>query len=470
MSGFHQSALIINDPAFQQSMNNFFLFLVFYTLMILVFGGMQYVVYQTFTKWYTFSFTSPATRSRLKKVAIGVLIAGNFLFFPRFAITYTTWHELLFIQQFMINPGGIYFAFIFVLFVFSALYTLIRNISTFTSFARRFLKREQASSGGPQISAANKVDSPSSSPSNLQTSSSYSGSTSSGLYSRRQFIRTAGTVAFGAPLLLTTGLSAATHRNYVISRQTLLYPNLPSGLEGLKIAHISDIHSGIYMNPSQIQEIFEIVNSLDPNLTVITGDMVDTHESEIPGIRDTVDMLKTDYGVFGCPGNHDHYASINGLMSALSDKPVTLLRNQTRNFVINGEPISLLGIDDAGEAGRNFDDLDLAIAGANPDAFKILLSHRPHKFDDAIKHDINLTLSGHTHGGQIGFDFGPFELYPIDLFQKYSRGHYQKGEHQLYVNVGVGLVGAPIRLVRPEITEITLTSRPELKRSEVVSA
>ncbi|MCH8557221.1 MAG: metallophosphoesterase [Balneolia bacterium] len=446
-------------------MSNFLLFLVFYTLMVLVFGSMQYVVFQTFKKWYTFSFSSSVTHDRLKKLAIGILVVGNLLFFPRFAITYTTWHESLLLQKFLINPGGIYFAFIFMLFVFSALYSGFSNLYKFTAFIKRFIQRDHSYKQAQKTTAA--APEPAAVP---EYSSVNDNKTSGGLYSRREFIRTAGTVAFGAPLLLTSGLSAATHRNYVISKQTFYYPNLPSGLEGLKIAHISDIHSGIYMNSNQIREIYEIVNSLNPNISVITGDMVDTHESEIPAIRDTIDMLKTDYGVFGCPGNHDHYASINGLQSALTDKPISLLRNRSHNLTINGEPVSIIGIDDAGETGRNFDDLDAALAGANPESFKILLSHRPHKFEEAAHKDINLTLSGHTHGGQIGFDLGPLELYPIDLFQKYSRGHYQKGDHQLYVNVGVGLVGAPIRLVRPEITEITLTSNPELKGSVVVNA
>ena len=446
-------------------MSNFLLFLVFYTLMVLVFGSMQYVVFQTFKKWYTFSFLSPITQKRLRQLAIGIIIIGNLLFFPRFAITYTTWHESLLLQKFLINPGGIYFAFIFVLFVFSALFSGYHNLVKLADFVKRFINPGSSYSKPPTINASNAdaERSPESPVSTLRKNNN-------GLYSRREFIRTAGTVAFGAPLLLTSGLSAATHRNYVISKHTLYYPNLPSGLEGLKIAHISDIHSGIYMNPNQIREIYEIVNSLNPNISVITGDMVDTHESEIPGIRDTIDMLKTDYGVFACPGNHDHYASINGLVDALVDKPVNLLRNRNQNLVINGEPLSIIGIDDAGESGRDFDDIDRAANGSDPDAFKILLSHRPHMFDEAVKRDINLTLSGHTHGGQIGFELGPIELYPIDLFQKYSRGHYQNGNHQLYVNVGVGLVGAPIRLVRPEITEITLTSNPGLKSSRVVNA
>jgi predicted MPP superfamily phosphohydrolase len=91
-------------------------------------------------------------------------------------------------------------------------------------------------------------------------------------------------------------------------------------------------------------------------------------------------------------------------------------------------------------------------------------------FDTAIKHDIDLTLSGHTHGGQIGFEFAGVELYPIDLFQKYSRGHYQMNDKQLYVNVGVGLVGAPIRLVRPEITLLTLTSNPNKVMHTIMDA
>ncbi|MCH8486939.1 MAG: metallophosphoesterase [Candidatus Cyclonatronum sp.] len=448
-------------------MDNFLLFLVFYTMMLVVFGGMQYVVFQLYKRWFTYSFASPKVQKRFLWAGYIVLIAGNLLFYPRFIIPYTALHDSVFLQKFMVYPGGLYFAIIFMLFVLSSLFYAWRGVKNVGSYIRFFLGdtavTDKSQAAASQLSEESAVKAA------IARASDEGFSESAGI-SRRAFIRTAGAAAFGAPLLITTGLSAATHRNYVITKNTLYFPELPSGLEGLKLVHISDIHSGIFMNKQQIEEIYEIINSRNPNLVAITGDFVDTNVNEIPNIRDSISMLKTDFGVFGCPGNHDHYASADALIGALAEKPITMLQNGNRELRINAEKLTFIGIDDAGEVGRDFADLDRAVQGVDPESFKILLSHRPHMFDDARVNDINLTLSGHTHGGQIGFNIAGLELYPIDWFHPYSRGHYQKENRHLYVNVGVGLVGAPIRLVRPEITELTFTSNPELAGSVVMNA
>lgn len=446
-------------------MDNFLIFFVFYTMMLVVFGGMQYVVFQLYKRWFTYSFITGNARKNCLRIGYGVLFIGNLLFWPRFIITYTYLHDSVFLQKFMVYPGGLYFAIIFILFVFSTLFYIWRGVQNVSDYLKFAFRKEDAELTPHDTTGSNGSEETSfSADEEPVPANEVSG------MSRRNFIRTAGAAAFGAPLLLTTGLSAATHRNYVISKHTLYFPQLPTGLEGLRLVHISDIHSGIFMNKRQIEEIYEIINSLNPNFVAITGDLVDTHVTEIPNIRDTISMLKSDYGVFGCPGNHDHYASAEALMDALADKPISMLQNAHQELRINGEKLTVIGIDDAGEVGRDFADLEAAVRGSDPDSFRILLSHRPHMFDDARAKDINLTLSGHTHGGQIGFNIAGLELYPIDWFHPYSRGHYRKEDRHLYVNVGVGLVGAPIRLVRPEITELTFTSNPALAGSVVMNA
>lgn len=195
-------------------------------------------------------------------------------------------------------------------------------------------------------------------------------------------------------------------------------------------------------------------------MTVITGDLIDNHVNEIPNIRDSVNMLKTDFGVFGVPGNHDHYADIGAgaLMDALADRNITMLQNSNTNMTINGERFSIIGVDDNGNGDMDFMDMDAALHNSDPDAFRLMLTHRPHVFDRNQQSGIDLTLAGHTHGGQIAINLPGIEFYPIDYFQKYSRGLYTLDNRHLYVNTGVGLVAAPIRLVRPEITLLTLTS------------
>lgn len=440
--------------------SNFLLFVIFYTIMALVYAGMQLITYRLYQRWLRYTFLHETAQRRARLTGQAVLLVGNLLFLPRFIfILSEDLHNSAFIQQYIVEPGGIFFATLGCLAAAGVLFFMMKGLRYV--LRSNFIKPEIKTpvppgipeTAGPSITKKPPDDA---APPPDETP----------LMSRRRFIRNAGIVGFSAPFLINTGLSAATHRHYVITRQTLHFPQLPSGLEGLRLVHISDLHSGIFMNKQQIQEIYEIVNGLHPNLIAFTGDFADNHVSEIPNVRDTISMLRSDYGLFGCPGNHDHYASIDALVEAFDDKPITLLRNQTRNFTINGENISMLGIDDPGEAGRNYADFDGTYAQAAPESFKILLSHRPHMFDTARQHGIDLTLAGHTHGGQIGTSVAGVDIYPIDWFHDYPRGHFRKGNHHLYVNVGVGLVAAPIRLVRPEITELTLTSdASKVKRS-----
>ncbi len=426
-------------------MNHFLLFAVFFATLITVFGGMQYLVYRAYKQWYAYVSKSEEQFQTYRKIGLGFIILGNTLFIPRFFIPQFGLQDVAAVQWFIINPGGIYFAIIFLLFLGVSVWYATRVL---IKLWERLSVRWKSEEDKQQVHEV-----------------AYDPS-------RRDFIKKAGLVAFSAPALISTGAAIRTHHNYQISEVGLWYENLPSGLEGLKIAHISDIHSGMYMNRRQIQEIFELTNSLDPNMTIITGDIVDNHVNEIPNVRDSINMLKTDYGVFGVPGNHDHYADIGAgaLMDALSDRKITMLQNSSSNLTINGEKLSIIGVDDNGNGDMDFMDLDASLRNANPDAFRMMLTHRPHVFDTNADANLHLTLAGHTHGGQVAIDLPGIEFYPIDFFQKYSRGLYTDGYRHLYVNTGVGLVAAPIRLVRPEITLLTLTSdktQAEIKKRSV---
>jgi len=277
--------------------------------------------------------------------------------------------------------------------------------------------------------------------------------------SRRQFLRTAGTAMITAPVALTIGASAATAHDYQINKLRLHYPGLPSGLNGLRIVQLSDIHSGIYMTEQQMRDIFHLVNEQQPDLVAITGDFVDNSPSEIPALYRAIADLKAEYGVFGCLGNHDHYASAPMVSSALRQQGVQVLTNGSRTLRINGESLTLLGVDDIESGSTNTARMDQAAQWLPQDGFRVLLSHRPDLFDDARNRGVDLTLSGHTHGGQIGFEVMGVPFYPIHLFHDYAKGLYEIGEHKLYVNVGIGMVGVPVRLVRPELTVIELTNR-----------
>jgi hypothetical protein len=144
-----------------------------------------------------------------------------------------------------------------------------------------------------------------------------------------------------------------------------------------------------------------------------------------------------------------------------------VLRNAHQKLDVDGAKLSLIGIDDCNPR-RNFADPDKALAGLDPESFKVMLVHQPRFWPEAKKSSMDLTLVGHTHGGQVGFDVFGLKLYPVYLAYDYPMGHFIEEGKQLYVNVGVGMVGTPIRLVRPEIDLFELR-KGEARRYEVDS-
>ncbi|MEX0684817.1 MAG: metallophosphoesterase [Balneolales bacterium] len=380
-------------------------------------------------RWLNKNYSSEIAH-RYNKIGLAFIILSNLLFCARYMFIEVGLYEHTLIQGLVIYPGGVLFAALgisLVAMLFIDLTRLTRTIHGKIQFSNTTIDNHDSE-------ILKKHYSP----------------------SRRQFIKSAGMAMAGAPFGIAIGSASATAHDYRIIREDLFFETLPVGLEGLKIAQISDIHSGIYMTQSQIQEIFEITNSLNPNLVTITGDFIDTSINELPALYNTVSILKSDFGTFGCLGNHDHYGSGKAVSSAMQQQGVNMLVNGNTSLRINDENLSLIGVDDYGSGKHDRARLDDALRGINPDTFKILLSHRPDLFDSACQNNIDLTLSGHTHGGQIGMDIFGVPFYPARLLYNYSDGLYQKNDKKLYVNVGVGMVGIPIRMVKPEITLITL--------------
>lgn len=270
-------------------------------------------------------------------------------------------------------------------------------------------------------------------------------------------LHTCNAAAIGTPLIMAGYGALKTARDYKIERINIEFENLPSGLKGFTVAQISDIHSGMYMSEREMNKILELVNALNPNLAVLTGDYVDTRAAEIGPVARVFSKIRSDYGVFACMGNHDLFDDYSKISAAMKESGITMLENSNRTLKVNGEDLNLLGV---GDRDRHYDlvRLDRAIENLDPDGFKILLAHRPNMFSEASAAGIDLQLSGHTHGGQVGIKLGPIFLNPVSLVEKYTRGHYRSGKSHLYVNPGVGMVFAPVRIsVQPEITLITLS-------------
>ena len=280
--------------------------------------------------------------------------------------------------------------------------------------------------------------------------------------SRRAFL--AATAAF-TPQLFTVGLTAIALRQleqFRVRRMTIAIRELPAALDGLTIAHVSDMHAGRFTRSAVLREMTAAVNDLRSELVLVTGDLINGALHELPEGIDAVRRFDARSGVYMIEGNHDLFPGREAFESGVKASGIPLLVNETEQLTLRGHPVQLLGLRWGGPIFRRrqgYDDNTIAaafeelIALRDPEAFPILLAHHPHAFDPAASAQLPLTLSGHTHGGQLmlneGTGFGP-------LMFRYWSGHYSKGDSHLVVSNGVGN-WFPLRTRAPaEIIHLTL--------------
>jgi len=238
---------------------------------------------------------------------------------------------------------------------------------------------------------------------------------------------------------------------------------LPQAFDGFRIAQLSDIHIGPFMSEHEISRYVRMANSLKPDLTVLTGDFVTWDPSTQRAVVNVLADLRAPFGVFGCLGNHEAWSGTEASITRLFDQVgIRILRQSSVPITSHSDELNLIGVDFQTHShsrlsprGDHFvrqylEDIEGLVAR---DRVNILLSHNPNSFDRAAELGIDLSLAGHTHGGQVTLEFVSPALSPSRLITAYVRGWFQKGGSQLYVNRGIGTIGVPIRLdAPPEIT------------------
>lgn len=293
------------------------------------------------------------------------------------------------------------------------------------------------------------------------------------IISRSQFLSQAALVASAIPFgTMVYGIMSGAH-DYRIKKVSVSVPDLPTSFAGIRIAQVSDIHSGSFFNKTAVKGGVEMVMQQKPDLIFFTGDLVNNEAVEVKDYIDIFNKLKAPLGVYSVTGNHDYgdYKSwkskaekeqnFRDLMEAHRLLGFDLLMNENRLLEVNGESIAILGIENWG-AGRfaKYGKLDLAYAGSEEIPVKLLLSHDPSHWDAQVRAnypDINLMLSGHTHGFQFGVEIGDFKWSPSQYAYKQWAGLYTEGDQHLYVNRGFGYLGYPGRIgMPPEITILEL--------------
>ncbi len=250
-----------------------------------------------------------------------------------------------------------------------------------------------------------------------------------------------------------------------VTRPRIALARLPKAFEGFRIAQLSDFHISPFMTADEIRRCVTIANGLKADLVALTGDYVADDPAAQGEVVQALAGLRAPYGVFGCLGNHEIYTetedSITRLFAAVG---IRILRRELAPIQSHGEMLNLIGVDyQQLRFSRDHDGhlVDRYLEGSEklvlPDMVNILLSHNPNSFDRAAELGIDLTLAGHSHGGQLSLEFVHRGLSLVRPETPYVSGWYEKAGSQLYVNRGIGTTGPPIRLgARPEITVLEL--------------
>jgi predicted MPP superfamily phosphohydrolase len=223
----------------------------------------------------------------------------------------------------------------------------------------------------------------------------------------------------------------------------------------LRVVHLTDIHAGLYMTRHDLRRYAGLVRRLQPDVLALTGDYISTSMSFLPCLEELTG-IPTRYGTFATLGNHEHWNGNRETVSAFfRERGVVLLDNEHRILQTPDGPFAVAGIDDL-VAGTP--DLDAALRGLDPGLPTLLLSHQPEVFPEAAAAEVNLTLAGHWHGGQVKIPVLGLDVSIAHVLSRYPEGLYRTGAAHLYVSRGIGTTGPPIRLnAPPEVVLLHLT-------------
>ncbi|MCG8476319.1 MAG: metallophosphoesterase [Cytophagales bacterium] len=267
------------------------------------------------------------------------------------------------------------------------------------------------------------------------------------------------------------GIVSGAH-DYRVRKAQVFLPNLPRKFDGLRIAQLSDIHTGSFFNKTAVRGGVDLLLSQKPDVVFFTGDLVNEETKEVRDYIDVFSKVKAPLGVYSTLGNHDYgdykrwssprakRRNMEDMYEAHRSLGWDLLRDENRLLTVGGESISVIGVENWG-TGRfpKYGHLSKALEGTSEVPVKLLLSHDPSHWDAQVRpqSDIDIQFAGHTHGFQLGIEIGDFKWSPAQLRYKQWAGLYSESGQHLYVNRGFGYLGYPGRIgILPEITVLEL--------------
>lgn len=236
---------------------------------------------------------------------------------------------------------------------------------------------------------------------------------------------------------------------------TIKLKRLPKQLDGFRIVHLSDTHHSPFTGLDHIERAVAFANSLEPDMFCLTGDYVSHERKYIAPVAEVLGSLKSEFGTFACLGNHDHWTDPGLVTDLFRGEGISMLVNEGFRFEARGASFWLCGVDDH-MVGKT--DLRAALAGSFPDEMKLLLAHNPVILRRATRQGIDLTLSGHTHGGQIKMRDPEKRILPQ---RRLKAGLHRRYDSQIYITRGIGTVVVPMRYQCPP--EVSLL---ELRKAE----
>jgi len=293
---------------------------------------------------------------------------------------------------------------------------------------------------------------------------------------RSIFIRRLGLITGGVLFTSLLGGMVKWVSDFRVKREVIRLNGLPASFSGYRIVQFSDIHLGNWVSKKELEEVVQMMNDLQPDVIFFTGDLVNYKTDEAYEFRDILSKLNARDEIFAILGNHDYgdyspwpdetskQENMNHLYEFYQQMGWNLLRNENYILRKGNDELAILGVENWGSLGRfqKYGDLGKALHGVDQIPVKILLSHDPSHWELKTLNSsatIGLTLAGHTHGAQFGFEFPGIRWSPSQYIYKYWAGLYSElntitGEKQyLYVNRGIGTIGYPGRVgIWPEIT------------------
>lgn len=274
---------------------------------------------------------------------------------------------------------------------------------------------------------------------------------------RRKALHTAGSAAMLAPFGFAAVGTGIVRTDFRVSEVDVPIPGLPADLQGLRILQLSDIHLSAFLSEKELERVIDASNGLRAHIALITGDLISTAGDPLDACLRQLARLRTDSGSIGCLGNHEIYAKAEAYTAREGARlGIPFLRGQNRQLRFGNALLNIAGVD-----YQPFDKRPTYLAGAEklvvPGVNNLLMSHNPDVFPVAVKQGYDLTMAGHTHGGQVTVEILNQSINPARIFTPFVSGLYRSGNASCYVTRGIGTIGIPMRLgATPEITLLRL--------------